>query len=436
MEMGMKLKLVVGLILLCGLAMGAASCGGGDGGSTEPSATSAADLSGTVTIWDTEYESFPEYSEAVDVIDARFEKLHPDVTIDRVAQPPGTASQLYRAAFTAHHGPDILVTLSGAAGVLMYSKSLEVLNDRISPELEENLTLWEGVTPGYTAEGDHYGIPIGLNGWVFYYNKKLFAKAGLPVDFEPKTWTELREAGETLKEAGIQPFTGGGKEGLENLWWQTVTIPTVNTPQEIEELANGEMSFTDEAYGRAFGPELEMHEAGLYPSDYFNTPLLPDGYGRFAAGEGAITLGFWNAIGYWGEFNPQLGEKNVGMFFAPGSPTLGVFPSQVYGITKYADNKDAAWAFLEYTASKEGIEILDEIGGFMPNRKDVSLPADSPIQADELMDASREQNVVLAPYSTVPGVVGEETMKQLNEVLEGRATLQEAQQELQLASEK
>jgi multiple sugar transport system substrate-binding protein len=430
-------RLVMVLALVGALTVGVSACGGGDDDGGEASSASPSKLEGTVTVWDFEYESFPGYTKAADRLDAEFEKLNPGVTVDRVGQPYASYEALYRAAFASREGPDIMLMQSGAAGVLSFTKGLEVLNDRISPELAENLTQWEMVTPGYTAEGDRYAVPIGLFGLVFYYNKELFAKAGLPTDFEPQSWAEVREAGEKLKAAGIQPFTGGNKEGFENHSWFAVGFHTENTPEEASEFAAGEMPFTDPAVAKAFGPEIEMQEAGLYPADRFSTPLFPDGVNRFAEGEGAMLLGFWNTVGYWGEFNPKLGEENVGMFFPPGKSSIPTLASFAMSIPTFAEDKDAAWALIEFETSRKGFETLVEVGGLMPNRKDVPIAPDAASQERELIEASQERETVPSPTAMVPSVVLFGPLStEINAVLQGRSTLEDAQEAMQEAAEK
>src|SRR3954470_20256825 len=40
-------------------------------------------------------------------------------------------------------------------------------------------------------EGKRYGVPAGSDGRVLYFNKKLFAQAGLPANWQPKSWEEI-----------------------------------------------------------------------------------------------------------------------------------------------------------------------------------------------------------------------------------------------------
>lgn len=433
--MGRTLKCMAALAMLA-CSIGIAACGGG--GDDESALTSgSSDLSGTVTIWDTEYETLSEYTKAIDQLDAEFEELHPAVQIDRQAQPLEGYEAVVRAAFTAQQGPDLMAMQAGAAGVLTFAPGLEPLNDLLSSELQEDLTQWDSVTPGFSAEGDRYGVPVGVVGFVFYYNKELFAKAGLPTDFQPESWAEVREAGETLKAAGIQPFTGGNKEGLESGWWFSAGFHTQSSPEQAQELATGELDYTDEAVTKAYEPMLEMQEAGLYPDDRASTPLLEEGFARFAGGEGAMVLGLWNAIGYWGEFNPKLGEENVGMFFAPGATSVETFAAFAMSIPTFADNKDSAVALLEFQSTEAAMKKLYEVGGLMPNRRDFKLPADAPIQAQELVGAAQEQETTLAPLLMVPGsVIFGPMSAEFNQVLLGRASLESAQQTMQEVSEK
>ncbi|TWD81123.1 carbohydrate ABC transporter substrate-binding protein (CUT1 family) [Kribbella amoyensis] len=56
-------------------------------------------------------------------------------------------------------------------------------------------------------EGKRYGVPGGTDGRVLYFNKKLFQQAGLPADWQPKSWDEIIQAGQQLKKlSGVTPI--------------------------------------------------------------------------------------------------------------------------------------------------------------------------------------------------------------------------------------
>jgi multiple sugar transport system substrate-binding protein len=47
-------------------------------------------------------------------------------------------------------------------------------------------------------DGKKYGIPAGTDGRLLYFNKRLFARAGLPADWQPKSWQDIIAAGRAL----------------------------------------------------------------------------------------------------------------------------------------------------------------------------------------------------------------------------------------------
>lgn len=68
---------------------------------------------------------------------------------------------------------------------------------QISKSVQQNLTYKDKV----------YGIPNGTDGRVIYFNKKLFAQAGLPADWQPKSWADILSAGAALKKvSGVNPI--------------------------------------------------------------------------------------------------------------------------------------------------------------------------------------------------------------------------------------
>lgn len=65
----------------------------------------------------------------------------------------------------------------------------------------------EAVQQNLTFKDKLYGVPNGTDGRVLYFNKTLFAKAGLPADWQPTSWDEILSAGEALKKvSGITPI--------------------------------------------------------------------------------------------------------------------------------------------------------------------------------------------------------------------------------------
>ena len=48
--------------------------------------------------------------------------------------------------------------------------------------------------------GKRYGVPTGTDGRVLFFNKQLFARAGLPADWQPKSWQDVARRGRQAQE--------------------------------------------------------------------------------------------------------------------------------------------------------------------------------------------------------------------------------------------
>ncbi|MFJ5263839.1 extracellular solute-binding protein [Streptomyces sp. NPDC088387] len=57
-------------------------------------------------------------------------------------------------------------------------------------------------------DGKTYGVPDGTDTRGLWFDKGIFAKAGLPADWQPKTWDDVLEAARTIKEKvpGVTPL--------------------------------------------------------------------------------------------------------------------------------------------------------------------------------------------------------------------------------------
>jgi multiple sugar transport system substrate-binding protein len=65
----------------------------------------------------------------------------------------------------------------------------------------------EAVQRNMSFEEERYGIPGGTDGRVIYFNKDLFAAAGLPTDWQPTSWDEILDAARALQALdGVTPI--------------------------------------------------------------------------------------------------------------------------------------------------------------------------------------------------------------------------------------
>ena len=131
-----------------------------------------------------------------------FMASHPNVTINRVTHSSKKIFELVLTAFAANAGPDIFNMQIEQA----YSY---ISNGRVAPvnyeaagyadasEMESQYMT--GSLDSVTVDDEIYGIPLELNNWAIYLNKRIFADAGLNAETDyPKTWEEMADISEKL----------------------------------------------------------------------------------------------------------------------------------------------------------------------------------------------------------------------------------------------
>jgi multiple sugar transport system substrate-binding protein len=145
-------------------------------------------------------------------------------------------------------------------------------------------------------DGKRYGIPVGTDGRVLYFNKKLFAQAGLPADWQPRSWDDILSAGAKLKAIpGVVPIqlnagtvmteatsmqgvlpalAGTGKPIYESGKWQGATRNVkdmLGLYQKIYSGGLGDPLLQQEAKGRdkSFAQFADNKIGILLESDYF-----------------------------------------------------------------------------------------------------------------------------------------------------------------------
>jgi sn-glycerol 3-phosphate transport system substrate-binding protein len=110
------------------------------------------------------------------------------------------------AAFRAGQAPDIIQVFDVGTGVMMGAEGAimpvaQVL-EKAGVTFDKSSYL-PGIVGYYsTPEGEMLSFPYNSSSPILYYNKDIFAKAGLDVDNPPKTWAEVWAAARKIKESG------------------------------------------------------------------------------------------------------------------------------------------------------------------------------------------------------------------------------------------
>jgi multiple sugar transport system substrate-binding protein len=155
------------------LTLVAAGCGGGGKGGAK-----------TVVVF---WQFFP--TEQVQPVLDEFERLHPDVDVQMEQLTWQSGLEKITAAVAAGTVPDLCELGSTWFPRFAAQGALADWSDSAGP-LESDYLLFDLARSG----GKTYGLPWLVGSRALFWNKELFARAGIDTTREPETWPELLEA--------------------------------------------------------------------------------------------------------------------------------------------------------------------------------------------------------------------------------------------------
>ena len=137
-----------------------------------------------------------------------------DVTVK--FQGDGSDDEVYKQKLSLDlsnkAGPDLFSIDGIWVGEFAQANYIKPLTDTVGDAAKVNdWDGWKQIPESVQAlgsyNGQRYGVPGGTDGRVLYFNKKLFQQAGLPADWQPKSWDDIISAGQALKKiAGVTPI--------------------------------------------------------------------------------------------------------------------------------------------------------------------------------------------------------------------------------------
>src|SRR4051812_10118154 len=208
------------------LALAGAAAAAGATAASAGSAQRAAPASITVWLSGTYAGATPgsAYRQWVDGIKARYEARYPGSKVTFKLTPINNdqfTAQI-AAAFASRRVPDAMLVYSGGYTTPYMESSLQRLNDRIDGDkgMYGSLTAWDLSCLKLDCkggQGDIYGVPSDQGTYALFYNKALFAKAG--VKAPPRTYAELLALCPKFKKAGIVPLAYGDRDGYSTDNW-------------------------------------------------------------------------------------------------------------------------------------------------------------------------------------------------------------------------
>src|SRR4051794_14555742 len=149
-----------------------------------------------------------------------FHKLHPNVTIKAVPLQNEQFTTKVPIALQSNNPPDVFQNWGG--GQLVDQVKAKKVAD-LTKYVKSWIKTIGGSAAGWQVNGKQYAIPYNVGVVGFWYNKDLFAKAG--ITNPPVTWPQFLADIAKLKTAGITPIAIGSKDKWPDaFYWDYLAV--------------------------------------------------------------------------------------------------------------------------------------------------------------------------------------------------------------------
>jgi len=343
------------------LTFGAAACGGAGG----VSATSAASATGPISIW---YSNNAQEVTWGEQMVASWNSSHPTQKVTGQQIPAGQSSEeVIGAAITAGSEPCLIYNTSPASVPTFENQGgLVPLNDFPGGASYIQTRTGPSASVYKSPNGNYYSLPWKSNPVMIFYNKKIFAKAGISTTHPPLgSYSQFLATAKKVVSSGAAKYAiypAPTSEFFQS-WYDF--YPLYAAESGGKQLVVNKKATFDSAAGLAVAAFWQQMYAqnlagkGAYTGD------------PFASGIAAMAIvGPWAIATYKGKVN--WGEVPVPTTKGSSGDKVPTF-SDAKNIAMYASckNRATAWAFMKYSTSTRQDGKLLDMTGQMPMRQGI-----------------------------------------------------------------
>lgn len=360
------------------LALAACGSGGGAGG----------DDATTITV---AYQKTAQYVQLDDVLHkakAEYEAAHEGMTVDLVpieAEQDQYFTKLALMNGSANTAPDVI-----------YEDTFQIRSDAAAGylhPLDEYVEAWDDWAQfpenarqaGLGDDGSVYGVSMGTDTRGLYYNKDLFARAGLPTDWQPETWNDILAAARTLKEqlpdviplnvyAGKAAGEVTTMQGFEMLMYGTEDQLYDADTQKWNTGSQGfvdSLAFLDTLYSEGLAPSLDIAlDASV--GARVSGELLPQGKLAMAV-DGSWLPGHWvEGDNAWPDWEDTLGLAAMPTQHGQEPGVTSMSGGWTLAVGAHAGDPQAAFDFIAVALDRENSLKFDTEHSQIAVRTDVA----------------------------------------------------------------
>lgn len=355
---------------------------------------------------------------------------HPNVTIKMTVLENDAYKSKLTTVTQSGKAPDVFATWGGG-----------VLKQQIDAGLVKDVTgdvgdVIGGFTPAalsaYQFDGKTYALPTDIGMVGFWYNKKLFAKAG--ISEPPATWSAFLDDVRKLKSAGVTPIALAGKEKWPgHYYWAYLAMRIGGLPALQQAAADHDFTkpdFLAAAQQVKALADLQPFQNGFKGAAY----STPDGQAA-TMGDGKAAM---ELMGQWAPSVQKDAGKGLG-------DDLGFFPFPTVeggkgavtdafggggGMALGAQAPAEALDFVKFLTEKTNHSEAVTAGAVLPVLKGEESAVKDPnlkVVADALASATGFQLFLDQAY---PPAVGQEVNDAVAQVINGAKTPEQAVQSI------
>lgn len=319
----------------------------------------------------------------------KFESENPDIKINIapvLASEGDYTSKIVLQMKSPDTAPDIVAEDTSILKSDAAAGYLEPLDSQVASWSDWKDKFIENLKVGVTGEdGKIYGVPATSDTRGIWYNKELFAKAGIAVPFKPASWEEVLEAARTIKDKfpDVTPLNLiVGKSSGEGVTMQTLEMLLYGTKDTLYDNETKKWIVSSTGLLDSFnfinqvfnvdktGPSMQVALNGQAGSIAFQQLFPQDKLAMAVDGSWAGSTWFENGAAPI----ENVGEK---MGFAPFPTQNGQVPGAItmsggwaWSIPAQSQTKEAAWKFLEFLMNQENATARVVAEGNLSPRND------------------------------------------------------------------